>query len=435
VKRKHQMAAVTLLAGLSWLPAGCKHGEKEAEASVAVQSARVQKKELARTVTAEAVVYPVTQAVITPKINAPVEKFLVTRGASVRRGQLLAVLENRDLSAAAMDNKGSFDQAEATYKTSVGATLPEDAQKAELETQNARQALDAQQKVFESREQLFNQGALPRKDFDQARVSLLQARSQYEIAKKHLDSLNGLVKEQSLKSAGGQLASARGKYMGAQAQLSYTQIRSPIDGVITDRPLYPGEMASSSTPLLTVMDISSIIAKAHIPEADAVLLHKGDKAVISVAGLEDIHGTVTVVSPALDPNSTTVEIWVQARNPERQIRPGVTARIAMTAQTVRDALVVPTVALLDAAEGQAQVMVIDSTGHAQKREVKTGFESGEQVQILSGLKAGEKVVTQGAYGLPDKAKVEVEAAQKEGGEKPSPGKGDGEKGQKEKDKD
>ncbi|HWZ46006.1 MAG TPA: efflux RND transporter periplasmic adaptor subunit [Candidatus Saccharimonadales bacterium] len=433
MKRKFHTAAIMALTGLSCLAVGCKTDKKEPEASVAVQSARAQKMDLTRMVTAEAVVYPVAQAVITPKINAPVEKFLVTRGAAVRQGQLLAVLENRDLSAAAMDNKGTLDQAEATYKTTVGATQPEDAQKAELEAQNARHALDAQQKVFESREQLFNQGALPRKDYDQARVSLLQARSQYEIAKKHLDSLNALVKEQSLKSAGGQLASARGKYMGAQAQLSYTQIRSPINGVITDRPLYPGEMASSSAPLLTVMDISSIIAKAHIPEADAVLLHKGDKAVISVAGLEDIQGMVTVVSPALDPNSTTVEIWVQAKNPERKIRPGVTARIAITAQTVRDALVVPAVALLDAAEGTAQVMVIDSTGHAQKREVKTGFESGQQVQILSGIKAGEEVVTQGAYGLPDKVKVEVEAAQKEGGEKPSPGKGDMEKGQKEKD--
>ena len=414
---------MTALAGLSCLLAGCHSSEKEVEVVVAVQSARVQKMELSRIVSAEAVVYPVAQAVITPKISAPVRKFYVTRGASVRRGQLLAVLENCDLSAAAMDNKGTFDQAEAAYKTSVGATLPEDTQKTELDVQNARQALDAQQKVFESREQLFKEGALPRKDFDQARVALLQARSQYEIAKKHLDSLNSLVKEQSLKSAGGQLASARGKYMGAEAQLSYSEIRSPIDGVITDRPLYPGEMASSSAALLTVMDVSSVIAKAHVPEADALLLHKGDKAVLSVDGMEDLPGNVTVVSPALDPNSTTVEIWVQAKNPKRQIRPGVTARISITAQTVRDALAAPAVALLDAAEGQAQIMVIDSTGHAQKRMVKTGIESGQQVQILSGLNAGEEVVTQGAYGLPEGARVTVEGAEKETQEKPSPGKG------------
>src|SRR5881227_1201017 len=105
--------------------------------------------------------------------------------------------------------------------------------------------------------------------------------------------------------------------MGAEAQLSYSEIRSPIAGVITDRPLYPGEMASTSAPLLTVMDISSVIAKIHVPQADALLLRKGDKAVIEVSGLEKFPATVMLVSPALDPNSTTVEVWVQAKNPEQ----------------------------------------------------------------------------------------------------------------------
>lgn len=414
------------------LLAGCRSGEKEPEALVTVHSARARTAELARTVNAEAVVFPVAQAAVTPKISAPVRQFFVTRGATVRKGQRLALLENRDLSAAALDNKGALDQAEAAYKTSVGATVPEDMQKAELELQNARQALDAEQKLYESREQLFKEGALPRKDLDQARVSLAQARSQYEIAKKRLESLNALVKEQSLKAAGGQLASARGKYQGAEAMLSYSDIRSPIDGVITDRPLYPGEMASNSAPLLTVMDISSVIAKAHIPEAEAAALRKGDKATISVPGLEDVEGVVSLVSPALDPNSTTVEIWVQAKNPKRQLRPGVTARIAITAQTVRNAVAIPAAALLEAQSGEAQVMVIDADGRAHRRAVKTGIEAGGEVQILSGLKTGEEVVTQGAYGLPDNTKVKVEVSEKAGQEKP-PGKGDAGNSAKEKD--
>src|SRR5262249_9703840 len=151
-----------------------------------------------------------------------------------------------------------------------------DFQKAELDAQTARQALDAQEKLYSSREDLFKQGALPRKDLDQAAVALAQARSQYNIAKKHLDSLNAIGKQQAFKAAGGQLASAKGKMMGAQAQLSYSEIRSPIDGVVTDRPLYPGEMAATTTPLITVMDTSQIIAKAHVPQTDAMLLRKGD---------------------------------------------------------------------------------------------------------------------------------------------------------------
>ncbi|HKR93762.1 MAG TPA: efflux RND transporter periplasmic adaptor subunit, partial [Candidatus Angelobacter sp.] len=291
----------------------------------------------------------------------------------------------------------------------VNATLPEEIAKSETDVQTAKQELDAQQKLYASREDLFKQGALPRKDLDAATVSLSQARSAYDVAKKHLDGLNATGKQSALKSASGQLTSAKGKLLNSEAQLSYSEVRSPINGVITDRPLYPGEMASTSTPLLTVMDISQIIAKAHIPQSDALLLHKGNQATITMAGLEKpVAAKVSLVSPALDPNSTTVEIWVQAANPDQQLRPGMTAQIAITAQTVKSALVIPASALINAKEDAAQVMVVDAQSQAQSRDVKVGIQSGDQAQIVSGLKPGEVVITAGAYGLPDKTKVKIE---------------------------
>ncbi len=398
------------LAAVVYLPlTGCGKAEKAEVAEVAVQAAAAVQGDISRIVNAEAIIFPIAQSAITPKINAPVKKFYVTRGQRVQEGQLLALLENRDLSAAAMDNKGAFEQAEAAYSTNVGATLPEESAKAELDVQTSRQELDAQQKLYSSREDLFKQGALPRKDLDSAAVALAQARSAYNIAKKHLDGLNAIGKQNALRSASGQLTSAKGKLMNAEALLSYTEIRSPIAGFITDRPLYPGEMASTTAPLLTVMDISQVIAKAHVPQSDALLLHKGDKVSITLSGIEKpLPGKVSLVSPALDPNSTTVEIWVQAVNQDQQLRPGTTAQISITAQTVKDAVVIPSTALVNAKEDTAQVMVLDDQSVAHSREVKTGIQNGKEAQIISGLKPGENVVTEGAYGLPDKTKVKVE---------------------------
>src|SRR5258708_137421 len=396
--------------------ARCKDSEKTPAVTVSVQAAVAQKSDIARVVHTEAVIFPKAQSLIMPKISAPVKKFYVVRGQKVRQGQLLAELENRDLSAAALDNKGAYEQAQATYKTSIGATLPEDTQKAELDVQNAQQALDAAKKMFESRQVLFNQGALPRKDLDAARVAFVQTQNQYDIAKRHLDHLNALVKQEAVRGATGQLTSAEGKYLGAQAQLAYSQIRSPINGVVTDRPLFPGEMASSTVPLVTVMDTSNIIAKAHIPEADAQILRKGNKATIDIPGLESVPATVTLVSPALDPGSTTVEVWIETKNQKQQLRPGTTARISITAETVHDALVIPAVSLVNVNGDSAQVMVINSQGMAEARDVKVGIQTPEQAQIVSGLKPGEQVVTQGAYGLPDKTKVKIE--------KPTPASGD-----------
>lgn len=390
---------------------GCGKSDQPDKPEVAVQAVAAHTADIARVISAEAIVFPVAQSIITPKVNAPVKKFYVTRGQKVKQGQLLAELENRDLSGAALDNKGAYEQAQAAYSTSVNATLPEEVQKSELEVQASKQELDAAQKLYSSREDLFKQGALPRKDLDAAAVQLAQAKTAYNTAQKHLESLNAVGKQAALKSAGGQLTSARGKLMASEAQLSYTQIRSPISGVITDRPLYPGEMASTSAPLLTVMDVAQVIAKAHIPESDAMLLRKGDKAIITAPGLEKpLAGTVTVVSPALDPNSTTVEIWVQAANPEQQLRPGMPAQLSITAHTVHDALVVPSNALLNASGDSAQVMVVDSQSVAQSREVKLGIRTPQETQIVAGLRQGERVITEGAYGLPDKTKVKVEKA-------------------------
>jgi len=420
MRRPRGIGAVISFCGLL-VCIGCSSEKPAEEPAVSVQAAPVEKTTIQQVVETQAVLFPLQQAAIVPKISAPVQKFLVKRGSPVKAGQLLAVLENRDLAAAVEDTKGSFEQQQATYETTTAANLPEEIQKAEADVQQAQQALDAQEKVFQSRQQLFEQGALPRKELDQSRVDVTGARNQYAIARQHLDKLMAVGKQNELKAAAGALDSAKGKYQGAEAQLGYSEIRSPIDGVITDRPLYPGEMAAAGSPLVTVMDISSVIAKAHIPQQEAAALKVGDQGTMVVPGREEpFKGKVTVVSPALDPNSTTVEVWLEARNPKRELKPGTSVHLSLTAQTVKDALVVPAASILTAPDGTTTVMLAGSDGLAHQQAVKVGIRNGDDVQILEGVSANEKVVTSGAYGLPDKTKIKVEAAETPaGGSKPS----------------
>jgi RND family efflux transporter MFP subunit len=126
---------------------------------------------------------------------------------------------------------------------------------------------------------------------------------------------------------------------------------------------------------------------------------------------EDVKGKVILVSPALDPNSTTVEVWVQAANKDQALKAGASAKASIVAKTVPNALVVPAAALLTDEEGKKSVMVVGSDSVAHKREVETGIQTPDSVQIVSGLKPGEQVVSTGAYGLPDNTKVKPESAQ------------------------
>lgn len=399
------VSIITFLASV-----GCSK-EKAEEPEVAVQVAAVEQTSLQRNVAADAILFPLQQAAIVPKISAPVAKFYVKRGSRVHTGELLATLENRDLAAAAQDTKGAYDQAQAAYETTTGASLPEEIEKAKFDAQVNKEAYEAEQKVYDSRKELFAQGALPRKDFEQAGVSLAQAKSAYEISQQHLNALLAIGKQQEMKAAAGNLESAKGKYMGATAQLSYSEIHSPIDGWVTDRPLYPGEMAAAGTPLITVMDMSQVIARAHIPQEQAALLKVGDKATIASADVDKpVEGKVTVVSPALDPSSTTVEVWVQAKNPNRQMKPGSSVHLNITSATVPNALVVPAEAVQSNPDGGNFVMLAGADGKAHQTTIKVGIKQDQDVQVTEGVKPGDKVITAGAYGLPDNTKIKIEPA-------------------------
>ncbi len=409
------------IAAILCVASGCGKAEKEKEPVVSVQTTPVRRAPISQLVSVEAVVYPLEQATIAPKITSTIKRFHVQRGARVKKGQLLVELENADLSGAALASKGDFKQADATYVTTVIAGLPQQIQKAELEAVAAKGAFDAQQKVYDSRKELFQQGAVPRRELDSAEVALLQARSLNEQAQKQLADLRRVGQEQGLKAAQGTRESAQGRMLNAEAQLSYSEIRSPIDGVVTDRPPYEGDLANVNQPILTVMNTSRLIAKSHIPQSEAAVLKVGNAAELKIPGLDEpIKGRVSLVSPALDPGSTTIEVWVEASKPDPALKPGMSVEISMTAKIVKDALVVPTPAIYKNSEGADYVLLAGSDGHAHLKTVQLGVRNAEFTQVVTGVIVGDQVISSGGYALPDKTQIKIEAPskdEKEGGDK------------------
>jgi HlyD family secretion protein len=388
--------------------AGCSRNAPGAPAAVSVEAASVEPKTIREIISTEAVLYPKTEASIVPKISAPIEKFYVNRGSRVYAGQLVAQLENKDLQAALEQAKGAYEQAQANYDTATQMNVPADVQAAELNLKQTRQAMEAARDVYQSRLNLYQQGAIALNLVNDSHVNYIQANNQYQMAEAHLKGLQKVGQSAALNSAKGQLASAQGAYEAAQANLQYSEIRSPITGVVTDRPLYEGQMATAGSPLMTVMDLSHAIGRAYVSPEQASLLQVGDPATLLPGqGQPETPAKVTVVSPALDPNSTTIQVWVEAPNPGDKLKPGSTAGLKIVAKTDKSALVVPSEAVLTAPDGTTSVMVIGKDQTAHQTAVKTGIHQDSEVQILSGLTAGQQVVTQGAYGLPDGTKVAV----------------------------
>lgn len=388
---------------------GCRKAATEPpEATVTVQAEHPEVGPISEEITADAVLAPLAQAAIAPRISAPIVSELVQRGAHVKKGQLLMTLEDRDLRGMALDSKGNLTQAQAAFTAATQATIPEDVQKAELDVAEAKANLDVAAHTVEERKRLMDQGAIARREVDMATAAAVQAQAAYDTAVKHLANVQKTTQKTNTDTAQGQLASAQGKLENAEAQVNYASLRSPIDGVVTDRPLFPGETASAGTPVITVMDTSSLLAKLHISQAAAQKLKVGGSAEIDIPGMEDPQpATISLISPALDPGSTTIEIWLKLPNPGGRYKVGTPVHAVIHGTTIEKALQLPVGAIQPADDGSTNVLVIEGDGTAHKHPVKIGLRTAAKVQILSGVTPANLVITDGGYGLDEGTKVKV----------------------------
>ncbi|MGH9359785.1 MAG: biotin/lipoyl-binding protein, partial [Terriglobia bacterium] len=187
---------------------GCSGGkEASAEPVATVQVATAKQAEIQRVVAGQGILYPQQQATIVPKISAPVAQYYVSRGSRVHAGELLAQLENADLKAALMQAQGAFEQAQAAYATAIQMNLPAQLQAAEQSLQVTHDTMTAQKRAYDADQQLFKQGALPRKLLDDALVAYTQALTNYQAAQLRLKALKSGVHQAQIESAKAQLTS------------------------------------------------------------------------------------------------------------------------------------------------------------------------------------------------------------------------------------
>ena len=422
---------ITLLGAACLLVAGgcSKKQEAEVEAPAPVQVAAVTEDTVRKTVTADGTLFPHDQWNVMPKVTAPVARYLVNRGDAVRKDQLLAVLENKDLLASVEAAKGQVSQAQANLQNTELAAIPESIVKAQTDVENFQEAYDAARKVYESRQKLLQEGALARKLVDDAAVALAQAKAQLDTAREHLRTLQSAGKQSQIRGAAAQVEAAQGQLRSAEAQVGYSEVRSPGAGIIAERPLYPGDVATTGTPLMVIMDVSRVVARVNVPQADAAQVKVGQPATLTLADNgKEYPGKVTVVSPATDPASSTVQVWVEAENSSRELKVGAAVHAAIVTQVIKNAMLVPAAAILPGETGGTAVLVIDSQSVAHRRAVQVGVRQGDKVQVLTGVLPREDVVVVGGLGVDDKAKVKIVEANAPEAEEDQPEQATPEKG-------
>jgi HlyD family secretion protein len=392
-----------------------KKEEAPPKTVVEVKTAAAEEEDIRIFVRAAATIFPREQSNVASRITAPIVKLLVHKGDSVKAGQTLALLEGRDIAAQREESLAAVADAQANLQKMVGGTLPSDIERAHGQLQTAEAAYNQARAIYEKRQELFKLGAIPQRELLVSQTDLATTKTNYDVAKRSLELLENQSRDRDIKIAESRLGQAQARLQGSDAQVAYTTIVSPSSGTITEQFMYAGDMAKPDMPIFTVMDLSGAVARAQVPEAEAGALRLGQGCSFQSADNADAkyQGRISVINRAVDTARRTVEVWCEIAKPPSTLRAGVFGQASMLTATKRG-VVVPQPALqLNEGTHSGWVMTVDSKNIAHKSEVEAGEIADGKVQILKGLKPGENVITQGAYGLPEGTEVKLGA----GGEK------------------
>ena len=410
--------ALLILAALAvlivWLLAG-KKGSNAAEESedivVSVRVAKAERQAIAQEVTALGIIFPRKEATVSAKVAAPIKTMGLVRNKSVRAGDVVATLESRDLQAQRAEAANALQEAKLNQKGLAAGTIPQTNAQDQKALRDTRATLANARTIYERRKVLYDQGGISKKELDASELAMTTAESDLRLAESTARLHATATQPNDLAVAASRVAQAEQRFAALDSQLSYTIIRAPFSGVITEQFQFEGEFAAPGGKLFTIGDVSEVIVKAPVADTVAAQLKAGEKAKVlpQESPGEEMTGVISLVSKGSDPQSRTVEVWVNLKNAGGRLRSNSAAKVVLTTNAAEDAIVVPAAAVtLDATNGnEGKVMVVDAESVAHETKVTVGIRTLDRIEITSGLKGGETVVVEGSYALPDETKVKI----------------------------
>jgi RND family efflux transporter MFP subunit len=405
------VVALVVLVVLIWRWRSSAATDQPAAVVVSVKVAKVQKETIAAPVSAVGTIFPRDQATVGPKISAQIRSMGLLKNKLVRAGEVIAVLESRDLVAQRNEAVAALNQERANERSVTTGTIPQ------TNAQDQKALRDAQAKVrnfaaiYERRLALYQKGGISKKDLEASQTDLTTAENELRLAEQTVVLRTKAINPNDRALAAARVQAAQQRVATLDAQLSYATIRAPITGVVTDQFQYQGEFAAAGGKLVNIADISEVIVKAPFADTVAAQLKLGDPAKVVPTDTtgEEMTGKVTLISRASDPLNRTVEVWVTLGNGAGRLRANGAAQITAATLTKNDAIVVPASAVtLDASNAnEGTVMVVDATNVAHETKVTVGIRTPDKIEITAGLQGGETIVIEGNYALPNGTKVEV----------------------------
>ncbi len=395
--------------------------EEKVTPVVSVKVAKAEKGAIAAEVVAVGTIWPREKADVSAKVSAQIKKMALLKNKFVRAGEVIAVLESRDLQAQRAEAVAALNEARANERSVVTGTIPKTNAEDQKALMDARAKVNNARALYDRRRALYEKGGISKKDLEASQLDLTTAEDELRLQEQTVTLRGRSLNPNDRALAAAKVAEAQQHLATLDAQLSYATIRSPITGIVTDQYQYEGEFASPGGKLVTIADTTSVIVKAPFSDTVASQLKVGDSVSVipTDTSAEEMKGQVTLLSRSSDPTNRTVEVWVTLANGNGQLRANGAAQVKVFANSKSDAIIVPASAVtLDASNAdEGTVMVVDSQNVAHETKVIVGVRTAERMEITEGLQGGETVVIEGNFSLPDGTKVYIaKGEESKGGE-------------------
>jgi len=395
-KRRKRIIIISAIVLVFVLIAGAvvafSHGSSKIDPS---KLAKVEKGDLAKSVVATGKVEPITKVEVKSKASGIVKKLLVEYGDRVKKGQLLAQLDKIEIEAGVEQSRASLEAAQANLASA----------KADYE----RAKVDAEGPDVPLLKRSYDRALQMQKDGVVSMSALDDAEKEYKLAvnKQNVARAQMLVLQAKIAQAQAQVAQDAANLKQLEEQLNYTDIVSPIDGIILSRDVEMGDAVSSilvlgsgATLVMTLGDTSQVYVKGKVDESDIGRVYLGQPARIKVESFKDktFKGVVTKISPmgVEKDNVTTFEVRVSIDNPGGELKAEMTANAEIILEEHKSVLQIPEGAIIYDKDRNASVEVPDPKGKDGKNKVaiNIGISNGAKTEVLKGLKENDQVILQ-----------------------------------------
>jgi len=406
------LVVLVLLIVVVWI---VKRSGKETEAEVtpvvSVKVVKAERGEIAAQFSAVGTIWPREKADVSAKISAQIKQMALLKNKLVHAGEIIAVLESRDLQAQRAEAVAALNEARANERSLITGSIPKTNAEDQKALSDARAKVNNARATYERRQALFARGGISKKDLEASQLELTTAEDELRLQEQTVALRSRSLNPNDRTLAAARTAQAQQRVATLDAQLSYATIRSPITGIVTDQFQYEGEFASTGGKLVTIADTSTVIVKAPFSDTTVAELKTGDPATVLPTdnAAEEMHGQITLLSRSSDPTNRTVEVWITLGNDAGKLRANGAAQVTVLANAKNDAIVLPASAVTLEASNATEgiVMVVDEQNVAHETKVTTGIRTTDKIEIVEGLKGGETIVVEGNYALPDGTKVVI----------------------------